>query len=260
MTIAIGNTASGQFIGVSSTRTLSMVVGSGHTRLQACMWASGGSGFTADFNGDALTAVGSSPTAGGYTLYVFEMINPDVGTFDITFNWSGSINGAMASVSHSGDNTALGLTSTTNNTTASGASLTVSHTSLTGWAVLFVGTKHASASTLSASTNSTLRVVSAENGDFARVGIFDSNAQVAGAYAMSVTTASSSASAGMEVSLPIENSISVSDTNVTVDSYNSGISLLTITDTNATTDSLTFADWQNQGKSSAPLWSNQSKS
>lgn len=252
MAISYSSSASDKFAGVSSTRTLSITVNSGDTRMIAGIFANGGSGFTASFNGDAMTAV-TSRTNGSYTMYVFELINPDSGTHDITFNWSGGINGVMVAATYQGDNTSVAISNF-----AGASSATVNITAITGWTVLLSGNHHTGANSMTASTGSTARSISAENTDHDIAGIFDSNAQVQGATSMA-SSASGATYASVIVTIPILISNSILDT-VTVTDTQNGLIAATFTDTITATDSISSPDWQTKAKTTPATWTTTPKS
>lgn len=252
MAISYSSSASGQFVGVSSTRDLSMTTNSGDTRLIAGIFANGGSGFSATFNGDAMTAV-TSHTNGSYTMYVFERINPDIGAYTLTFNWSGNINGCMVAASYQGDNTSVAIANF-----AGASAATVNITAITGWTVLLSGNHHTGANSMTASTGSTSRSISAENIDHDVAGIFDSNAQVQGATSMA-SSASGSTYAGVIVTIPILISSSLLDT-VTVTDTQNGLIATTFTDTVTATDSISSPDWQTKSKTTPATWTTTPKS
>lgn len=252
MAISYSSSASGKFAGVSSTRILSITVNSGDTRMIAGIFASGGSSFTASYNGDNMTAV-TSRTNGSYTMYVFELINPDVGTHDITFNWSGNINGAMVAATYQGDNNSVAIT---NFDSASASSVNI--TAVTGWTILLSGNHHTGANTMTAGAGSTSRSIASENADHDVAGIFDSNAQVQGSTSMA-SSASGATYAGVIVTIPILISNSILDTVTVTDTQNSLIAA-TFTDTITATDSISSPDWQTQIKTSPATWTNTPKS
>lgn len=252
MAISYSSSASDKFAGVSSTRTLSITVNSGDTRMIAGIFANGGSGFTASYNGDNMTAV-TSRTNGSYTIYAFELINPDSGTHDITFNWSGNINGVMVAATYQGDNTSVAISNF-----AGASSATVNITAITGWTVLLSGNHHTGANSMTASTGSTSRSISAENTDHDVAGIFDSNAQVQGATSMA-SSASGSTYASVIVTIPILISNSILDT-VTVTDTQNGLIATTFTDTVTATDSISSPDWQTKFKTTPATWATTPKS
>lgn len=250
MAIANTDSTSSGFNGVSSTRNLTHTLGASATRIIGTILADGGSTFSATWNGVAMTSVGSK-AQGIYTLYVFQLANPATGAQTMTFNWSGSISGRMACAGYSGDDTSLGLTVFATNSSASTTSLTTNLTAITGWTVLCAGNMVASPA-LTAGSGSTLRVVSADTGSTGfKVGIFDSNANVAGSTSMAVTCTSGEAVA-LIVSLPVDNGITYTDTSTSVDSAVGDVAS-TFTDTSSTTDS-TSSGWGFLGKSAAPTW------
>lgn len=252
MAISYSSSASGQFVGVSSTRDLSMTTNTGDTRLIAGIFVNGGSGFSATFNGDAMTAV-TSRTNGSYTMYVFELINPDIGAYTLTFNWSGSINGCTMAASYQGDNTSVAISNF-----AGASAATVNITAITGWTVLLSGNHHTTTNSMTAGSGSTARSVSSPNSDNDIAGIFDSNAQVSGATSMA-SSASGATYAGVIVTLPILISNSILDT-VTVTDTQNGLISSTYGDTITATDSVSSPDWETKAKSTLPTWTNLPKS
>jgi hypothetical protein len=252
MAISYSASASDKFTGVSSTRTLSITVNSGDTRMIAGIFANGGSGFTASYNGSSMTAV-TSRTNGAYTMYVFELVNPTSGTHDITCNWTGSINGVMIAATYQGDNTSVAISNF-----ASASAATVNITAITGWTVLLSGNHHTGTNTMIASTGSTERSISAENTDHDVAGIFDSNAQVAGATSMA-SSASGATYASVIVTIPVLIASSILDNITILDSQNSNMGQSFIDIVNAD-DGLVDTDWETKAKSTAPTWTNTPKS
>lgn len=252
MAISYSSSASGQFVGVSSTRTLSMTTNAGDTRLIAGIFTNSGSGFSATFNGDAMTAV-TSHTNGSYTMYVFELRNPDIGTFDITFNWTGNINGDMVAASYQGDATAVAISNF-----AGASAATVNITAVTGWTVLLSGNKHSSANSMTAGAGSTERSVSSPNTDNMIAGIFDSSAQVQGATSMA-SSASGATYAGVIVTIPILIATTQLDT-ITVTDTQNGLIGSSYRDTITTTDAVSSPTWQAKVKSTTGTWTNLPKS
>lgn len=252
MAISYSSSASDKFAGVSSTRTLSITVNSGDTRMIAGIFANGGSSFTASYNGDGMTAV-TSRTNGSYTMYVFELVNPDSGTHDITFNWSGNINGVMVAATYKGDNTSVAISNF-----AGASAATVNITAITGWTVLLSGNHHTGANSMTAGSGSTGRSISAENTDHDVAGIFDSNAQVQGATSMA-SSASGSTYAGVIVTIPILISNSILDTITVIDTQN-GLIATTFTDTITATDAVSSPNWQTKSKTTPATWTNTPKS
>lgn len=252
MAISYSSSASDKFVGVSSTRILSITVNSGDTRMIAGIFSNGGSSFTASFNGDAMTAV-TSRTNGSYTMYVFELINPDSGTHDITFNWSGNINGVMVAATYQGDNTSVAIANF-----AGASAATVNITAITGWTVLLSGNHHTGANSMTAGSGSTARSISAENTDHDVAGIFDSNAQVQGSTSMA-SSASGSTYAGVIVTIPILISNSILDT-VTVTDTQNGLIASTYSDTVTATDSVSSPNWQTKAKTTPATWTTTPKS
>lgn len=252
MAISYSASASDKFDGVSSTRTLSITVNNGDTRMIAGIMANGGSSFTASYNGSAMTAV-TSRTNGAYTMYAFELVNPTSGTHDITFNWSGNINGVMVAATYQGDNTGVAITNF-----ASAAAATVNITAITGWTVLLSGNHHTTTNSMTAGSGSTARSISSPNADNDVSGIFDSNAQVGGATSMA-SSASGSTYVGIIVTLPILISSSVVDNVTMSDSQNSDVGQSFIDTINAD-DRLITTDWETKAKSTAPTWANIQKS
>lgn len=252
MAISYSASASDKFVGVSSIRTLSITTNSGDSRMIAGIFVRGGSGFSANFNGDSMTFV-TSGTNGLYTLYVYELINPDVGTYDITFNWSGNATGVMMAATYQGDNTSVAITNF-----ASASAATVNISAITGWTVLLSGNHHTSANSMTAGAGSTARSIADENIDHDTGGIFDSNAQVSGAQSMA-SSASGATYVGVIVTVPLLISSDVTDT-VTVTDVANGLIASTYSDSVTTTGTTESSDWENKQKSSSPNWANQSKS
>jgi hypothetical protein len=252
MAISYSASASDKFAGVSSTRTLSITVNSGDTRMIAGIFASGGSSFTASYNGSAMTAV-TSRTNGAYTMYAFELQNPTSGTHYITFNWSGNINGVMVAATYQGDNTSVAITNF-----ASAVAATVNITAVTGWTVLLSGNHHTGTNTMTAGSGSTGRSISSENIDHDVAGIFDSNAQVGGATSMA-SSASGATYVSVIVTIPLLISSSVLDNITVADSQSSNMGQSFIDTVNAD-DDLIATDWETKAKSTAPTWTNIPKS
>lgn len=252
MAISYSASASDKFAGVSSTRTLSITVNNGDTRMIAGIFVNGGSGYSASYNGSAMTAV-TSRTNGAYTMYVFELINPTSGTHDITFNWTGNINGVTLAATYQGDNTSVAITNF-----ASAASATVNITAITGWTVLLSGNHHTGTNSMVAGSGSTARSIADPNTDNDVGGIFDSNAQVAGATSMA-SSASGSTYASVIVNIPILIASSVVDNITVVDSQNGNVGQSFVDTINAD-DGLVVTDWETKAKSTAPTWTNIPKS
>ena len=257
MAIAYVDSSSGGFNGASSPRTITYTLGASATRLIAAIWADGGSGFSATWNGVSMTAVGSK-TQGSYTLYVFQLANPATGSNTLSFSYTGTISGRMICASYSGDDTALPLSVFSSNSSASAASLTTNHTAITGWTVLFAGTFIAGTPSITAGTGSTERLAGADvSAQGMKVSVFDSNANVAGSTSMAFNSTAASLDVGLVVSVPQINGATYTDTATSLDA-NTGQVGQSVSDTSSTTDS-TSTGWGQKSKS-ATTWTNQNKS
>lgn len=257
MAIAYVDSASNGFNGASAPRSISHTLGASATRLIAAIQANGGSGFSATWNGVAMTAVGSK-NQGSYTTYVFELANPATGSYTVDFSWSGSINGRMICASYSGDDTSLPLTSFSSNSSASSASLTTNHTAITGWTVLIAATYIAASPDITAGSGSTLRLVGTDvsaNGQ--KIGIFDSNANVAGSTSMAFDSTAASLNIGFVLSIPQINAATYTDTTSSLDS-NVGEVGSSFSDITTTTDSA--ASGFGFSEKHSTTWTNQNKS
>lgn len=257
MAIAYVDSASSGFNGASAPRSISHTLGASATRLIAAIQANGGSGFSATWNGVAMAAVGSK-NQGSYTTYVFELANPATGSYSVEFSWSGSINGRMICASYSGDDTSLPLTSFSTNSSASSASLTTNHTAITGWTVLIAATYIASSPDITAGSGSTLRLVGTDpssNGQ--KIGIFDSNVNVAGSTSMAFNSTAASLNIGFVLSIPQINGATYTDTSSSTDS-NTGEVGSSFSDTSSTTDSV--ANGFGFKPKSSTTWTNLDKS
>ncbi len=260
MAIAYVDSSSNGFNGASAPRSVSHTLGASATRLIAAIQANGGSDFSATWNGVAMTAVGSK-NQGSYTTYVFELANPATGSYSVEFSWSGSINGRMICASYSGDDTSLPLTSFSSNSSASSASLTTNHTAITGWTVLIAATYIAASPDITAGSGSTLRLVGTDvsaNGQ--RIGVFDSNANVAGSTSMAFDSTAASLNIGFVLSIPQINGATYgigTDDCETTDS-NTGQVGSSVSDTIVTTDSA--ASGFGFSEKHSTTWTNQNKS
>ena len=241
MAIAYVDSASNGFNGASAPRSISHTLGASATRLIGAIWADGGSGFSATWNGVSMTAVGSK-TQGSYTLYVFQLANPATGSQTLSFSYSGTISGRMICASYSGDDTSLPLSVFSSNSSASAASLTTNHTAITGWTVLFAGTYIAASPSITAGSGSTERLAGADvSAQGMKVSVFDSNANVAGSTSMAFSSTAASLDVGLVVSVPQINGATYgvgTDGCVTTDS-NTGQVGSSVSDTTVTTDSAT---------------------
>lgn len=244
------------FDGVSSTRSLAHTLGGTATRVIGILWANGGSGFSATWDGVAMTLIGSKAES-GFTVYVFQLANPTTGAKNLVFNWTGNISGCMIAAGYSGNDTSLGMTTFATNSAASAAALTTNLTAISGWTLYVVGVRVA-LPTIVADTGSTLRLVGGTNGDNMKVGLFDSNADVAGATSMAVTATAASIIAGLIVSLPRQNAATYTDNTVTTDGATGAVSS-SMSDTSSSTDSVSTG-FGNQQKSATSTWTPQTKS
>lgn len=251
MAISYSSSASDKFTGVSSTRTLSITVNSGDTRMIAGIFANSGSGFTASYNGQSMTAV-TSRVSGSYTIYAFELINPSSGTHDITYSWTGSINGVVMAATYQGDNTSVAISNF-----ASAASATVNITAINGWTVLVSGNHHTTTNSMSAGAGSTARSVASESADHDVGGIFDSNAQVSGSTSMA-SSASGATYAGIIVTIPVLISSTLDDT-VTVSDTQNGLIDIAYADSLSLTDSVSSPTFHNRRKSGSSSVTNSDK-
>ncbi len=211
------------------------------------------------FNSVAMTSIGSV-TQSSYTLYLFALISPDIGTYNIVFSLSGATNICYAAAAYTGAPTTLNLAAFASNSTASGASLSTSNTAPTGWNILVARSNKGGGSTMVASTGSTMRSLTTA-GELS-IGIFDSNAVVSGSQSMDVTATASSIILGGIATLS-NTSVTIEDTNATTDSITGtgNVWFFTQSDTNVTTDSPQAKyGFGNDDKSSSPAWVTEPKS
>lgn len=207
------------------------------------------------FNGNAMSRIlfkdeGTEAQAWLYGLYVSAGVTANV---VITSASSQSIRGGAISYTLASRSNATG-NSSGNSTTPSGS---VTTTIDNEWAVMVLSNNSGTAdnSGLTGGVNRVSR---------ANFAMYDTNAPKtpAGAVTFSNITIPSGRWAvalgsivpGVLVDIPVTN-----DTNATTDSVVYGLGI-TPTDTNENTDSVSFATWENQPKSTAPTWTNQSKS
>ena len=259
MAIAYSNSlANNNSGGAGGSSTDAFTTNSGDTALYVAVCNRGNGTVTSmAYNGDAMTLI-ESVTSGAYILYLYYLPNPDIGAYNIVTQTSGTVsNISIGAWSGSGSNISVATPVNTSNSVASDTTLTTNLTSTTGWTVLFAYSVAGGSHTISAGTGSTQRAESEGNPD--NIAVYDSNAQVAGSTSMAVTTGSAARILTVMATVPLDITITATDTNVTTESINYGLSFFA-SDTNTTTDLVSFADWENKPKSTAPSWSNQSKS
>ena len=259
MAISYSTSASSVASGVTSTG-LSITTVSGNTRLIAAAKTEGSNGITvtATFNSVSMTQITTLElgNSGGtyHKLHVFELINPSIGAYSVSFSFSGNINVSLVAASYTGDDTSRSITNFTSNT-----GRTISHTSINGWAILLAGSANTGGGddTMTASTNSTLRVASGNTGNKGISGLFDSNAQVNGVYAMSYDS-SGAINGGVVVTIPIQISTEQNDVQSITDIYSSDVDA-TYSDNLTISENISSPTWANARKNTKTI-TNQQKS